>query len=230
MGFNAQTWNEIIVFDSLLIDTLRKLAEGVAVYGTADCDYVRKLAIYVSEVDRLCRVGQVPMHNSGTDNPYRLPSLWGLTPAQREQADALFEEMLAAWMAHEGSHAFLNHSRERVEAQRLLWLYNQQGEAPPESVRQYIGQYLNASTTIQKEREADEYGIRLTLESGYTVEGLIYSLQLVEYLEQLSGEALRTNRTHPPPSERIVMARQIAGHEQPESEEAPKAPLPSPHP
>lgn len=228
MGFNAQTWDGLIIFDSLLLDAMRKLCEGVAVYGTTDCDYVRKLSLYVSQVDRACRAGHVSIRTVGVDNPYRLPTLWGLTPAQREAADALFEEMLASWMAHEGSHAFLNHSRERIEAQRLLWLYNQQGEAPPDSVKAYISQYLNATTTIQKEREADAYGIRLTLQAGYTVEGLIRSFEFVNYLEQLSGEALRANRTHPTPAERIIQARQISGNEVPDDKEAPPAPRPPP--
>lgn len=228
MGFNAQTWDGLIIFDSLLLDAMRRLCEGVAVYGTTDCDYVRNLAVYVAEVDRACRAGHIALQTTSVDNPYRLPTLWGLTPAQREAADALFEEMLASWMAHEGSHAFLDHSRERIEAQRLLWLYNQQGEAPPDSVKTYISQYLNATTTIQKEREADAYGIRLVLRSGYTVEGLIRSFEFVHYLEQLSGEALRANRTHPTPTERIVHARQISGNEEPDDKEAPPAPRPSP--
>lgn len=211
MGFNAQTWHSIIIFDSLLLDTMRKLAEGVAAYGTTDCPYVHALAIQVARLEQQRQSGRSLLRVGSADNPYRLPTLWGLTPAQREDADRIFEEMLAAWMAHEGSHAFLEHTRERVEAQQLAQLYSLQGEAPPEAVRQYIGRYLSSETTLQKEREADAYGIRLTLRAGYGVDGLIRSFEFAQLLEQLTGQALQPVRTHPTPSERIVMARQIAG-------------------
>ncbi|NDD29976.1 MAG: hypothetical protein EB084_17100 [Proteobacteria bacterium] len=213
MGFNAQTWHHLIIFDALLLDTLRKLADGVAVYGTTECDYVRRLAVYVAQVDQAKKTGRLTLRVTGADNPYRLPTLWGMTPAQRDRADVLFDEMLASWMAHEGSHAFLHHSRERAEAQQLLQMYSQQTDFTSDSMQRYISTYLGTNTSRQKERDADEHGVRLIVKSGYSIEGLLRSLEFAQMIEVLTGEAQVVNRTHPTPAERISLARQIAEDE-----------------
>ncbi|HEY3998500.1 MAG TPA: hypothetical protein VGO93_06520, partial [Candidatus Xenobia bacterium] len=48
MGFNAMTWDHIIVFDALLLDTFRRLSEGVTLYGDTDQQYFWNLARSVS--------------------------------------------------------------------------------------------------------------------------------------------------------------------------------------
>lgn len=209
IGFNAQTWNRVIILDSLLLDGMRNLCYGVAVYGTTDCEFVHTLAAHVAHTDRACHDGSLLLTGS-IENPYSLPTIWGLTQAQRNRADDLFEEMVAGWMAHEGSHALLNHCRERIEAQRLLWMYRQRNTVPPDALRQYVRTPYIISR--QKEREADERGVRLTLYAGYTIEGLVRSFEFAQQLEQLTGEAnvVDRDRTHPTPLERIVRAREIA--------------------
>jgi hypothetical protein len=222
MGFNAQTWNNIIIFDSLLLDAMRNLANGIAVYGSTDCDYVHTLAQYVARADAACHSGRLMLDLSNANNPYHLPTIWGLTPAQRQQADALFEEMLAAWMAHEGSHAFLQHTRERVQAQALLSLYRQR-EVPQEEIRKYISDYLSYDTTRQKEREADIYGVRLIIKSGYDITGLIDTFEFAQMIEDLTGRSGQPDRTHPSPAERIQLARQIEAEVTHKTPDAPEA-------
>lgn len=211
MGFNAQTWDHITIFDSLLLDSMHDLCLGLSVYGTSDSDYVHTLAHYVVRTDHLCRG---PLTLTGPpENPYSLPTIWGLTPDQQNRADTMFEEMLAGWMAHEASHALLDHTREMVEAEQLVALYRQRNAAVPDELRCKV--FAPYRFTRQKEREADEHGIRLILRAGYKIDGFVASLEFAQQIEQISGEAglNESERTHPSPLERILLAREIAAQE-----------------
>lgn len=212
MGFNAQSWNRVIVFDSLLLDSMRCLAKGIAVHEKLEAPYVQQLAQYVASLNTATKSGFVMPNLQNADNPYSLPNIWGLTPAQRDRSDALFEEMVAGWMAHEGSHVFLNHCRDRIQEQRLIAMY-QQGRIPADILQQHMNQYLAYSLTRQKEAEADEKGVRLLVRSGYSVEGLVYTLHFAQLLQDISGSTNDYFRTHPLPQERIDMAERVAEEE-----------------
>lgn len=211
MGFNAKTWDRIVVFDSLLLDAMRHLCYGLAVYGTTDCDYVHKLADYVVKTDHAYKRNAIFVLDGPPENPFSLPTIWGLTPEQSARADQLFEDMLAGWMAHEASHAFLDHARELVLARY-----------PDATIRDpHLAADVRAaiqapySFSRQKEREADEHAVRLLIRSGYKIDALIQSFEFAQQIEELSGEANLTDRdrTHPTPLERIILARQIAAEE-----------------
>ncbi|MHB2018957.1 MAG: M48 family metalloprotease [Candidatus Xenobia bacterium] len=210
MGFNAMTWDHIIVFDSLLLDSLRRLSEGVVVYGKVNTPYGWSLARAVASLQRHAHSLPQYANPDHQDNIYDLPVAGQLTPEQRQQADALFEEMVASWLAHEGSHAFLNHARLRVEEQQMRQM-NASAQGNPQAFGNYIDRYREASLGQEKEREADEHGAQLILRSGYTIRGFVLSLQFSDMLEQLMGTTNSYLRTHPPASERIADIERIAG-------------------
>ncbi len=212
MGFNAQTWTHVIIFDSLLVDALRHLADGVAVYGNTNNDYVHALAERVARASMADEAGVYEPDLQRPDNPFLLPVVSGMTVEQQQHAEALFESMLAGWMAHEGSHAFLQHNRERVQAEQLRQLYRQ-GYVAPAEVRARINQALSYSNGKAREREADERGTRLIVRAGYGADGLIYSLEFAQLIEELCGTNNMYFRTHPTPRERIATVRAVEAAE-----------------
>jgi len=208
MGFNAQAWHRLIIFDSLLLDALRGLANGVAVHGRVNHPWVQSLAVAVARASALVGRGMAFPDLANPGNPYNLPILWGIPPAQRDAADALFEEMLAAWMAHEVSHCFLEHARDRAEGQRLTILY-QQGQVPDSVLREHMNRFMSYDLGRQKELEADAKGVELLLRAGYGLDGFLRTVEFSEYLETLSGETHNPYRTHPTPTERLKQAYTI---------------------
>ncbi len=217
MGFNAQTWDHVIIFDSLLFDVLHHLCECIARHGTTQCASVRRLAACTVRESRLSSAAITRVDAGHPRNPYHLPTIHGLTPAEESRSDRLFEEMIAAWVAHEASHAFLDHCRQRLvaQAERTQELTRRYGDNPvPRAVLdRYVNSYLSYDLGLRKEREADAYGVRLLVRSGYPIEGFIDSLKFAAMLESDSGVAREKRRTHPTPQERIRLAREVASRE-----------------
>jgi len=206
MGFNAISFHKLVIFDSLLLDSLRFLATGIAVYGDVDNDYCRALALSVAKVGMAHQFGMLVGNYTDGQNPYRLPEFETITASQRVRAERLFEDMLAAVMAHEASHAFLNHVKEKVETSRTLW-ENNQGKVDPGELNRYINGYIKYTLSYQKELEADACGARLVKASGYDREGFIYWLKFSKMLEEATGSVEDTGetgvRTHPTADVRI---------------------------
>lgn len=207
IGFNAQTWNRVIIFDSLLLDSLRNLSRAIAVRGSTNDPFVQNLAVAVTRAQAACKAGSMQPDFGNVQNPYNLPIMYGLPPDQRDRADALFEEMLAAWMAHEASHAFLNHVRERVEARQLAHIYESRSS---EAMRRHIQQYLSYEYGRQKELEADAGAVRLIRRAGYGIDGFVRTFEFAQMIEELTGESRVPVRTHPTPLERIRFVQRVA--------------------
>jgi hypothetical protein len=206
LGFNACTWNKLIIFDSLLMDSLRKLSQGIACFGTMDNSYTRELAMKVLQRGEAQNFGRIAGNFTDGRNPFSLPSPETLTPEEQRHADLIFESMIAAVAAHEASHAFLDHIRDKLLLQKALSLYNQ-GKSDPEELNRYIDNYINYTLSNEKELEADTYAARLARASGYDIDGFIYWLQFCDILEELTGTRSQQARTHPTPQARIATVR-----------------------
>ncbi|GEM_PF-1660258 len=202
LGFNAISFHKLVIFDSLLLDSLRHLADGIAVYGDTDNDYCRALALTVARIGVAHQFGVLLGNYTDRQNPYQLPVFQRLTSEQKQRADRLFEDMLAAVMAHEASHAFLNHVKEKMETSRTLW-QNNQDRIDPRELNQYITNYINYTMSYQKELEADSFGARLMKASGYEKEGFIYWFQFSRLLEEILDVHENSTRTHPTAEVRI---------------------------
>lgn len=202
LGFNAICFHKLVIFDSLLLDSLRFLAIGIAVYGDIDNDYCRALAFSVAKIGMAHQFGVLLGNYTDRQNPYQLPVFRTITVEQKERAERLFNDMLAAVMAHEASHAFLNHVKEKMETSRMIW-QNNQGRIDPHELNQYITNYINYTISYQKELEADTYGARLLKASGYGKEGFIYWFQFSMLLEEMLGMQKNSTRTHPTAEVRI---------------------------
>ncbi|MDQ7822440.1 MAG: M48 family metalloprotease [Candidatus Eremiobacteraeota bacterium] len=208
LGFNAVSFHRIVVFDSLLLDTLRKLAEGIAFYGTIDNEYSVQLAATVLRVGMAHQFGMLAGNYQNIENPFGLPSCGALTEEQKKEANSLFEEMAAAVMAHEASHAFLDHVKEKIKTQQMLWMYNQ-GKVDPRVLNSYINNYLNYNLSYSKELEADTYAARLLKAAGYSRNGFTHWLLFAGLLERMTGSDTQANRTHPTSVTRIRNVKNI---------------------
>lgn len=202
LGFNAVTGYRIIIFDSLLLDTLKFLADGIAVYGGVDNQYVQNLARTVVNLCAQHQQGNIRPNTSNLYNPFNLPTLTNLTQEQRMQSQKLFTDMVASWVAHEGSHGFLEHIKEKMKISLTQQAYSQ-GKYPPQAIQQQINQYLTYSLGPKMELEADTKGTILLLKSGYSVDGFIWWLKFADILEQLMGTKNSYMRTHPSSEQRI---------------------------
>jgi hypothetical protein len=210
LGFNAVSFHRLIVLDSLLLDTLRFLARAKVYYGSIDNPYVNRLVFRVSLLDGQHQAGMMNPSFVNQANPFNLPVLPGnLTQEQERQAERLFIEMLASWMAHEGSHCMKDHLKYRFEI-----IKKRQNEAAVSGsqvqVMDTLEVYTNAQLSQELEREADLYAVRWLRNSGYGVEGFITWLQFGEKLEQASGLDNAYFRTHPSCGERIRYIRDAA--------------------
>lgn len=202
LGFNAITGYRIIIFDSVLLDTLRFLSEGITVCGGIDNDYVHSLAKSVAELSASHANGDIKPDVNDLDNPFHLPRAPVITLEQKKQSEKLFYEMVASWIAHEASHGFCEHIKEKTQAILMMEAYNR-GIYPPEELKKRIEYYINCQFSPQKEREADEKGTLLLLKSGYSIDGFIYWLKFAGWLEELTGVKNKSDRTHPEIEERI---------------------------
>ncbi len=212
LGFNAMTWDHIIIFDSLLLDTFHRLAEGVTLYGSTDNPYVWNLARSVAslslEANRLPSIADM----RHPDNIYHLPVAGQLSATEQASSDALFEEMLASWLGHEGSHAFLDHARERLQAEEMRQWYASNGQMDSNVLGQYIQHASSADNGRDKEREADEKGAMLITRSGYSIRGFVVSLEFAKDLEDMTGMSNSPfTRSHPAAADRILDIERTTG-------------------
>lgn len=205
LGFNAVSFHRFIVFDSVLLDSLRYLAMGRAYYGGINTQYTERLAAAVAKVSQARQMGQMMGNYNDTVNPFGLPSPGQLNPQQQKEAEAIFAEMLASWMAHEGSHCMRDHMKTRLEAasrqNQNMNLMNQQ------QFMNNVNTYMNAKISQEFEKDADVHAARWLLRSGFTTEGYIMWLEFGEKLEKMMGVDNAYLRTHPKCSDRIRYIR-----------------------
>jgi predicted Zn-dependent protease len=135
---------------------------------------------------------------------YHLPMAGNLTSTEQVQADALYEEMVASWLGHEASHAFLNHARQRMLALQAAPM----GYGMGNPLQNFT--WMN-SMGLDREREADEHGAVLITHSGYSLRGFVISLEFAQRLEELSGGGNTWLSNHPPARERIADIQRAAG-------------------
>lgn len=191
LGFNAVCWHRVVLIDSLLMVGLQRLAEGEAVYGTLDSPYT---------------TGILELIQRGSED---LPPPPGLTWEKEQAARDLFEEMLAAWVCHEVSHAYLGHARKRLAQARLLEQSNPRGNQL--LLDQQIRQYLDFEVGPANELEADRYGAMLALQSGFGLQGYRKALWIIARLEHLSGADEQFYRSHPHPEDRARVLDEVEG-------------------
>lgn len=210
MGFNGVAWHRIIVLDSLLLDTLHRVAESVAVNGRLESPYVDQLAAYIGQLGTQGGYG-APLRDRfhiDPENPYQIPAPPGLNYQSQQKAEAIFEDLLAAWVCHELSHCYLGHAREKIE--QTLRLQNQYGgQVPPWMLEQQIQQYLNYQMAPAKEMEADRYGAMVAFRAGYSLDGFRRWYAFIDRIEQHTGAAYQQWRTHPHGSERFRAVQEV---------------------
>ena len=97
IGFNALSFNKFTVYDSLLLDSLRYLAEGAAKNNGIDNPYIDQLARRVAEVSRLRQSGAAFGDFSNRLNPFGLPE-----PGKLSQPERLEAEKLSLQCLHHG--------------------------------------------------------------------------------------------------------------------------------
>lgn len=210
MGFNGVAWHRVVILDSLLLDTLHRLAESIAVHGRLENPYVDELASFIGRLGLLGGYGVPLRDRAGFDpqNPYRIPPPAGLDPLARKKAEILFEDILAAWVCHELSHCYLGHAREKIE--EVLRLQSQYGgQVPAWLLEQQIQQYLNYSLAPSKEIQADRAGAMVAFRSGYSLEGFRYWYAFIDRIEQHTGVAYQPHRTHPHGSQRFSAVQEV---------------------
>ncbi|MEW6277395.1 MAG: M48 family metalloprotease [Candidatus Eremiobacterota bacterium] len=202
LGFNAVSWHRVVIVDTLLLDGLKRFSQGIVVYGGLDNPYGRGLAAQLHQLAVRGELGGPLRSRFDPHNPYALLPPPGLTPDQARRAEAVFEELLAAWMCHEVSHAYLGHAR-----MRLLKAWDlekaDQARTNPLILRQQIEHYLDFQLGPANELEADRAGAALALRSGYGLEGFCYNFEIIRQLEHLSGADTQYYRSHPYPEDRI---------------------------
>ncbi len=210
LGFNGVAWHRVVILDSLLLDTLHRLAESIAVDGRLETPYVDELASYIGRLGLVGGYGAPLRDRAGIDpqNPYRIPPPAGLDDLARKKAEVLFEDILAAWVCHELSHCYLGHAREKIE--EGLRLQNQYGgRVPPWLLEQQIQQYLSFSLAPAKEMQADRAGAMVAFRSGYSLDGFRYWYAFIDRIEQHTGAAYQQHRTHPHGSQRFTAVQEV---------------------
>lgn len=210
MGFNGVSWHRIVILDSLLLDTLRRVAEATVVNGKLENAYVDQLAAYIGQLGTNGGYG-APLRNRfaiDPENPYQIPAPPGLTHAHQARAEAAFEDLLAAWVCHELAHCYLGHARTKIEDHiRLQQQYG--GDVPPWVLEGQIQQYLNYQVSPQRELEADRYGAMIAFRAGYSLEGFRRWYAFIDRIEEHTGAAMAPNRTHPRGSDRFRTVQQV---------------------
>ncbi len=210
MGFNGVAWHRVVILDSLLLDTLHRVAESIAVEGRLETPYVDELASFIGHLGAMGGFG-APLRdraNLDPENPYRIPPPPGLNYQAQQKAGAIFEDILAAWVCHELSHCYLGHAREKIE--EGLRLQNQYGgQMPPWLLEQQIQQYLNFNLAPAKEIQADRAGAMVAFRAGYSLEGFRYWYAFIDRIEQHTGAAYQQYRTHPHGSQRFMAVQEV---------------------
>lgn len=202
LGFNAVSFHRFMVFDSVLLDSLRYLSMGVVYYGGVDNSYVDQLAYQVARISASHRMGMSTANYYDTENPFNLPEVGTLTEEQSQRAEKLFLNMLASWVAHEGSHCMRDHMKHRYLAMQQQ-LNQQRNLQQQQQFFNSMGAYANARISRELEKEADEYAVRWLINSGFNVEGYITWLKFGSKLEKVMGTENAYLRTHPSCAERV---------------------------
>lgn len=210
MGFNGVSWYRIVILDSLLLDTLRRVAESTVVSGKLENPYTDQLAAYIGQLGTQGGYG-APLRNRYSidpENPYQIPAPPGLTHASQARAEAVFEDLLASWVCHELAHCYLGHARTKIEDHiRLQQQYG--GAVPPWVLEAQIQQYLNYQVSPQRELEADRYGAMIAFRAGYSLEGFRRWYSFIDRIEEHTGAAYAQSRTHPRGSDRFRTVQQV---------------------
>jgi hypothetical protein len=211
LGFNAVTFHRLVVFDSILLDGLKRLCEGFITYNGLNNDYTRQLARFAAGIisSRQSGMSTGQYNRYDTNNPFGYPICRDYSQAGSGAVDALFIEMLASWMAHEGAHAYMNHNLERAKATQMIQM-SQQNSYNPQMMNQEVQKYINYTLTPQKELEADAKGSELLVRSGISVRGYIVWLSFADMIEELMGSKYQYQRTHPRSEQRIGVIVQVA--------------------
>lgn len=196
LGFNALALHRSIILDSLLMDVMKFYAMGLAYYGKVDTGYTRALAQKTLFLQSCMQKGQVQPNFKDMDNPFGLPYPGKLDSRQAALAMEYYEEIIASVLAHEGSHAFLEHTKEKMLTQQKLW---SEGRA----TQQQIMQYVNVDMTRAKEFEADKNGVAMLYYSGYSINGMKAWFRFADIMEYYANSLYSPNRTHPTGEERI---------------------------
>ncbi|MFP4497417.1 MAG: M48 family metalloprotease [Vulcanimicrobiota bacterium] len=209
LGFNAVAFHRFIVFDSLLLDTLRYMAMGKVYYGGMNNEYIDRLACRVAEVSQYHKMGQSQANYHNQENPFNLPHPGDLTSKQLDEAAVLFANILASWMAHEGSHCMRDHLKHRLQAmQKSNQQFNYQGSQ--QQFKNSVDAYTNAKISQELEKDADVHAVAWLLNSGYNIEGYLTWLEFGSKLEEIMGTKNAYLRTHPPCQTRMQYIRQAA--------------------
>lgn len=207
LGFNAVSFHRFIVFDSLLLDSLRFLAIGTVYYGTDDNPYTNRLALAVAQKSRAHQMGYLAWNQMDNENPFGLPKVDGyLNAEQQQKAQELFIQMLVSWMAHEGSHCMRDHIKNRMES--ALRNNQQMNFDSSQQFNNNVNAYMNAKITQQLEKDADIHATRWLINAGYRPDGFVIWLKFGEKLEKIMGTDNAYLRTHPRCSDRINYIRQ----------------------
>lgn len=194
LGFNAVAFHRIIVLDSLLLDGLKRYAQGAVVHGTVANAYTDRLAGFLGGLQASGQLGQ-PRQNLDVRNPYAIPAPPGFEASMEAESEALFEELLAAWICHEASHIFLGHVDERFAAAQNLQESPLGKNLPPDQLRRY----LDDSIGPDSEYAADAHAVQLLKAAGYSREGLRRVLFLCQRVDEMAGRGSNPLRTHPTP-------------------------------
>jgi Peptidase family M48 len=204
LGFNARTWHRIIIVDSLLLDALQRLAEGLAVDPSFESPYVKRLAFAVASVHAARTRGALRPDLSNRGNPYNLPRYYGLEPAQRDRAQAQLEAFIAGWLAHEAAHAYLGHTRKRYEEWLASTALGTGGSSQGDDLVVAESERDSFHTSSQAvERQADQAAVCLLIRAGYEVGPMLDTLVFSDLLERWLGSAEGAPRTHPALTERV---------------------------
>ncbi|MBI3925383.1 MAG: M48 family metalloprotease [Armatimonadetes bacterium] len=202
VGFNAVALDQMILIDTLMLDSLRRMSQGIAMYGSASNAYTDQLAYYIARLAGQGAFGLPLAAGIEPANPYRIPAPPGIHLEANRRSEVLFEEMLAAWVCHELAHTYLGHAREKLESAEKLRSQLVEQKVNPILIRQRIDHYLSYNLGPAKEIEADRAGARLALLAGYPSDGFRHWFVLLERIEYFSGMDSALLRTHPRPSER----------------------------
>lgn len=210
-GFNAMTLSRTIIIDSIQMDGFRRVAEGMAYYGGLNNQYCYALIQKLVQLSAIVNSGQrVPANYNNLENPFALPVIGSLNGAQQQTANILWEELVAANLAHEGSHAFREHTKHKLLKQRELWMQYGGRAVNQQQLSAQIAQYMGSTYSKATEFEADSYGVMLLKASGYPLRGFINWMKIAEIFERIAGTPQDPSvRTHPTSAQRIQNAQNV---------------------
>ncbi len=212
VGLNAVAFHRSIIIDSIQMDTFRKISEGIVYYGTIHNPYTDAVLKKAYELNQIVNTGsRIPANYGNLENPFGFPTLSGnVNAATNPTAMKIFEEMVAANLAHEGAHAFREHNKNRLLMQQSLWMKYGGNSQNQQLLADQIKNYINTTFSKEMEYEADSYGVRLLKASGYSLNGFINWMIIGEKFENLMGVyGDFPGRTHPTCPSRIQNAQKV---------------------